>query len=218
MSQDELMTYSKLRKIQKEEKRKDDLVELDDNFLISLSNYLETKKKHSEDQREYRNAKRVFEKIISIREDKITKKAKVSAKTSKETNIELLPEEQELFRELKNQFSKHKDKLDEKTKIEIKNSENPAQDKKKTSGSPGRDEELDENNSGDEDREREEKEKVEDEEDSEYVMVEVKKSVPEFMGTDLETYGPFEEGDEAKIPSENAEILINRGNAEKSKK
>ena len=213
MSQDELMTYSKLRKIQKEEKRKDDLVELDDNFLISLSNYLETKKKHSEDQREYRNAKRVFEKIISIREDKITKKAKISAKTSTETNIELLPEEQELFRELKSQFSKHKEKLDEKTKIEVEDSENIAKNDKESSEL---EEELEENNLEDEKRDQKHKEteEVEDEEDSDYVIVKIKKSVPEFMGTDLETYGPFEEGDEAEIPRENAEILINRGNAE----
>jgi len=34
------------------------------------------------------------------------------------------------------------------------------------------------------------------------------------MGTDLESYGPFDEGDQAVIPDDNAEILVNRGNAE----
>jgi len=45
-------------------------------------------------------------------------------------------------------------------------------------------------------------------------MVEIISDVPEFMGTDLESYGPFEEGEEVKIPEDNAEILVNRGNAE----
>jgi len=44
--------------------------------------------------------------------------------------------------------------------------------------------------------------------------VKITSDVPEFMGTDLEPYGPFEAGDEASIPEENAEILVNRGNAE----
>ncbi|MFB6291860.1 MAG: hypothetical protein ABEI58_00535, partial [Candidatus Nanohaloarchaea archaeon] len=55
-----------------------------------------------------------------------------------------------------------------------------------------------------------------DEDDGDAVVVEITSEVPEFMGTDLETYGPFEEGEEAEVPKENAEILINRGNAEKA--
>ena len=48
-----------------------------------------------------------------------------------------------------------------------------------------------------------------------YTLVETTSSVPEFMGTDLEAYGPFDEGEEVKIPDDNAEILVNRGNAER---
>ncbi|MFB6115843.1 MAG: hypothetical protein ABEK04_06190, partial [Candidatus Nanohalobium sp.] len=47
-----------------------------------------------------------------------------------------------------------------------------------------------------------------------YNIVEINSDVPEFMGTDLEAYGPFEEGDQAEVPEDNAEILENRGNAE----
>jgi hypothetical protein len=49
---------------------------------------------------------------------------------------------------------------------------------------------------------------------TDYVEVEFESSCPEFMGTDLESYGPFEEGDTAEIPEDNAEILVNRGQAE----
>jgi hypothetical protein len=50
--------------------------------------------------------------------------------------------------------------------------------------------------------------------DTAYVEVEFLKKTPEFMGTDLENYGSYEEGDTDRIPRENAEILENRGNVE----
>lgn len=206
MSEEDLMTYSKLRKIQKEEKRKDELVDLDDNFLLSLSNYLETKKKHSEDEREFKNAKRVFEKIVSMREDKITQKAKISAKTDTPTNINLLPEEEKLFRQLKEEFSRHKDILDEKIDIETSNKQETSENMEKGA----RDEEG-ENNSQDNNSEEESQEEVTEG----HVRVNIKDEVPEFMGTDLETYGPLEEGETVEIPADNAEILINRDKAEK---
>lgn len=50
--------------------------------------------------------------------------------------------------------------------------------------------------------------------DHSYRRVEITSDVPEFIGTDLEVYGPFDEGDEARVPEGNAEIMVNRGNAE----
>ena len=58
-----------------------------------------------------------------------------------------------------------------------------------------------------------ESEETEDVEEG-YQIVKIISDVPEFMGTDLESYGPFEEGEEVQIPEDNAEILVNRGNAE----
>jgi len=51
-------------------------------------------------------------------------------------------------------------------------------------------------------------------EDTEYEEVRITSEVPEFRGTDLEVYGPFEEGEIVELPADNAEILTNRGNAE----
>ena len=50
--------------------------------------------------------------------------------------------------------------------------------------------------------------------ETEYEAIRILKEIPEFTGTDLETYGPFEEGNEVEVPKKNAEILVNRGNAE----
>jgi DNA replication factor GINS len=44
-----------------------------------------------------------------------------------------------------------------------------------------------------------------------------KDSVPEFVGSDMKNYGPFKKGDIAKLPDENAKILIEKGLVEQFK-
>lgn len=53
-------------------------------------------------------------------------------------------------------------------------------------------------------------------EGAEHIEVEItaERGTPEFMGTDLESYGPYDQGDVAEVPKDNAEVLVNRGSAE----
>ncbi|MHA1742634.1 MAG: DNA replication complex subunit Gins51 [Candidatus Heimdallarchaeota archaeon] len=44
-----------------------------------------------------------------------------------------------------------------------------------------------------------------------------KEDVPEFVGSDMKTYGPFKKGDVARLPEENMKVLIERGVAEEFK-
>ena len=44
--------------------------------------------------------------------------------------------------------------------------------------------------------------------------VKLKQKLSQFIGTDLNNYGPFEKGDNAKLPIEIAEFLINKNQAE----
>lgn len=187
----EALTFSELRKIQKQEARQDELAELDEKFLLQVSDYLGRKEDVSEG-REYRNAKRVFDKIISLREDKIVKNAKLAVKSDvKASELNLLPREKELFRTLKDVFQEHRDSIDEEVNGDYEIVE-------------------------EEQEEIEEEDTVEEDDDEGgYEKLEITSEVPEFMGTDLETYGPFEEGDEVEVPEENAEILVNRGSAER---
>lgn len=55
----------------------------------------------------------------------------------------------------------------------------------------------------------------EDSEVSDKLQVKFTEEVPQFMGTDLEHYGPFEEGDTAEVPGQNAEILVEKDKAER---
>lgn len=191
------LTFSELRKIQKQEKRQEELSDLEDNFILRVSNYLEMKK--DVDDREYKSAKRVFDKITGLRQQKIVKNARLAVGSEvNNSELNLLPREKELFLELKNVFQE----FDRNVEKVIEGEE--------TAGTP--DIELEEGGA-------EDAETVDEEDDGEnneegYEMVKIISDVPEFMGTDLESYGPFEEGEEVEIPEDNAEILVNRGNAE----
>ena len=215
MSEEEALTFSELRKIQKQERRQDELSELDEDFVADVVEYLSRKKDVSGESREYKNAKRVFRKIISLREDKIVKNAQLAVTSNvslEEMNV--MPREEQLFRELKETFSEHRESISEFLEAEEEDADpqKPEMAEKASSNSK-------ENNN------REETEEKSSEEDSEegknlpdpeegYKIVNINSDVPEFMGTDLEAYGPFEEGDQAEVPEDNAEILENRGNAE----
>ncbi len=219
MSEEEdVLTFSEIRRIQKEEDQKEQITDLGNKFLLKVSNYFDRKKQtEGEDSREYRNAKRVLDKIISLRMEKIVREARLSVKTNKTNEeIPLLPEEQEVFRDLKHEFKSHKQKIEEK----IENQSMPSTSTSKTDKTVKDD--IEQEDDTEQVNKEEQEMKSEEQEDQEadsseegYTLVETTSSVPEFMGTDLEAYGPFDEGEEVKIPDDNAEILVNRGNAER---
>jgi len=191
---EQALTFSELRKIEKTEKRQEELSDLGENFLLNVSQYLGLK--DGKDQREYRNAKRVFEKIMGLRQEKIVKNARISVKTGvKASELNLLPREQSLFLNLKEEFQGYADDVDEVVEGDAPEIEMELEEK-------AEEEEPDEQEEADEDT-------------GDYETVKVLSEIPEFMGTDLESYGPFEEGEEVHIPEENADILVNRGSAEK---
>ncbi|MFB6245287.1 MAG: hypothetical protein ABEJ03_02975 [Candidatus Nanohaloarchaea archaeon] len=224
---DNVLTFSELRKTQKKENREEELTELDEKFLLRVSNYLDRKKEAEGESREYRNAKRVLDKIVSLREEKIVKEARLAVKTgSKSKGLSLLPEEQELFRDLKNMFESHRSRVEDTvesstTYVEDDTDAEDVETDIDLEESSGEESEVTENsmeNSGKENNNKENKAEDAEEESGEvedgYKLVKTTSEVPEFMGTDLEAYGPFDEGEEVKIPDDNAEILVNRGNAE----
>ena len=128
----------------------------------------------------------------------------------------MLPREQELFRRMKQEFNNHRDNIQEITnehqgKTNTEEIEE-APNIEETTEEPTQMEEVTEENEVKEETEEDDEDSFDPEEG--YEIVEITSEVPEFMGTDLEAYGPFEEGEQAEIPEDNAEILVNRGNAE----
>ena len=211
------LTFSDLRKIQKNERRADELTELDEDFILRANEYLE-RKEDAGDRRDYTSSKRVFRKIIALREQKIVKNARLSLKSNiKASEMNLLPREQELFRETKELFEKHRDRIAD---VETAKTQMEDLETEETEEIQETEEETEPKTSTEEKEVIEEPEEIEVSEDEVedvedgYSKVNIVSDVPEFMGTDLESYGPFEEGDSPVIPDDNAEILVNRGNAE----
>lgn len=216
MGEEEALTFSELRKIQKQERRQDDLSELDEDFVANVVEYLSRKKDVSGESREYKNARRVFRKIISLREDKIVKNAQLAVTSN--VNVEemnVIPREKQLFRELKSDFSDHRDRISDFLEAEEKSADpqTPEVAPKATEQASDSESKDKEENPEDEEEPSDEGDELPEPEEG-YKIVEINSDVPEFMGTDLEAYGPFEEGDQAEVPEDNAEILENRGNAE----
>jgi DNA replication initiation complex subunit (GINS family) len=128
--------------------------------------------------------------------------------------MNVMPREEQLFRELKETFTEHRESISEFLEAEEEEA-NPQRPEIADKAS----ENNKEDNSSEETEEKASEEEPGDGEDlpdpeDGYKIVKINSDVPEFMGTDLEAYGPFEEGDQAEVPEDNAEILENRGNAE----
>ncbi len=208
------LTFNDLRRIQKNESKAVELTELDDDFILKAQEYLE-RKKESSDDREYRSSKRVFKKIIAKREKKIVKNAQLSLRSNiKASELPLLPREQELFRETKKLFEEHRDRINEtKTGYTPKTPEPEAEEEQVTAPKTEASEKTEDEGVEPEPEPDQSEDEAEDIEEG-YAKVKIVSKVPEFMGTDLESYGPFEKGDEPILPEDNAEILVNRGNAE----
>ncbi len=48
-------------------------------------------------------------------------------------------------------------------------------------------------------------------------LIVFREEVPEFLGSDMKTYGPFKKGDIAKLPEENMHVMVQQGVAEEFK-
>lgn len=269
MSDNDLLTFEQLRKIQSQENQQDTLQELDDSFFGKVRDYLDRKKRMGSYQhdREYVNARHIVEDIIDSRQKKILRLAFL-ASTSPLRVDNLLHEEEPFFDKVRESVTEHRKQLedkvfeddesgpadssmedegaDEKTMEEESAPEaEPAEDADETGGEREDSEEDDDGGGtgaesgeetkedirgkttddaepGDAGQDREDDADEEllfgggDEEDpgSAGVTVEITAEVPEFMGVDMEAYGPFENGDVVELPEDNANVLVDRGSAE----
>lgn len=192
---DEALTFSQLRKIQKTEARTEELQDIQENFFLRVGDYMSRK---DETSREYQNAQRVINKIVSTRTEKIVKNAKLEVKSDiSPSKKEMLPREKDFYLKAKELFQEYYNE----TENIIQNNDMPS---------------IDVDEEPEPKPEPVEEETTEEEvEEKEMETIMATGEIPEFMGTDLESYGPFESGEQAEVPPENAEILVNRGNAER---
>lgn len=218
MNQKEVViTFETLYEILRGEKTREDLQKLDSTFFRDLAEYLKEKQQlyqetvqktdifsSTEKENLYlqlQNIKKLIKEIYDRRESKIINLALNKARTSSNAidASSLLEEEKALFHHLV-------------TTLEIHRSQHLRSITEYHSIVPERNMEQSFTLPQEEEKsiplEQEQKEIQ-----SDRVRLRFSAHVEQFIGTELEEYGPFDEGNEADIPSNIAEILISEGKA-----
>lgn len=210
------ITYETLFEILRLEKSREELQKLSETFFQDVIEYLKEKKdmliqqsknsdltsfdEEKKGERQLINIRSFIKDIYEKREKKIINLALNKSKTNSSIidNSALLPEEKIIFDESVKLLNKaRKDIL-----LKLLNSEMP-------------DFKIEENKSI-ENKETKQS-NTESKQEPEDKLIRFTHPVPKFVGPELEIYGPFEADDIAKLPTEIANVLINKLRAEEIK-
>ncbi|MDD3159488.1 MAG: hypothetical protein PHQ98_00795 [Candidatus ainarchaeum sp.] len=110
------LTYDELRRIYRLEKNTSKLVEVDEDFINNLEQFIENEKKRylsslknfsSSDARQFSNMKRLVEEIFLLREKKLLNKALIATHTKEFTLDNLASQEKETFRKMLDVLNSH---------------------------------------------------------------------------------------------------------------
>jgi DNA replication initiation complex subunit (GINS family) len=186
----ELISYEEIRRVQIKERDNKGLQELDPSFFDKVKEYIKSKKKLIDEnkdkdnifskqiveknQQELRNVEWIIEDICSRRRRKVVTQAlnNISARVHNTENM--LPEEEQLYNEVIEVVKKYTSLFLDKFKSEISGDEPERKDLKK---------------------------------------LKIMESLPAFMWKDNKQYGPYEKDEVVELPSQLGEILINEGKA-----
>ena len=201
-SKEVVLTYETLYEVLRREKSKEELQKLDKNFFSDVLNYLREKQKaydeslskndvFSIDEREklriqLSNIKRILKDLYDIRERKIIALSVNRSRINSDVvnTTNLLDEERALFDGLVAVLQVHRKGIINKILDLRKPDISLVQDKPKPKDT-----------------------------NKKIKRVKFLDKIEQFVGKELELYGPFDKDDEAKLPSEIADILIKQGKA-----
>ena len=205
MAEDMIITYETLYDILRREKNRAELQELSETYLQDLINYLQKKKEILESQekkksiftsietqktrKQIESIQKIIKELYERRESKIIQLAIMSSRTNIDTEEKsvMLAEEQEFYNELIQKLNYYRENI----LYQLSNGDPP---KIKVA-------------------------KPKDLKKPEKPMKTAKTikflvDIPKFIGTDLETYGPYLGEETQDIPNEIADLLIKQQKAE----
>ena len=193
-----VITFNTLYDLLRREKANPDLQELDENFLRDVVEYINGKKALLEGDGLYADEEkiklshqlqqvyRILKELYDKREGKIIEITRNLSRTKGHIHKDnLLPQEDKLFDEMLALFNKYRGGI-------IKN---VLQGKM-----PG--------------AEESEPKPLKTASQLEQLKVKFTKSMPEFIGPDMEKYGPFEAGEIRELPEDIAQFVVKRGEGE----
>jgi DNA replication initiation complex subunit (GINS family) len=207
---DMVITYETLYELLRREKYRAELQKLDNTFFEDVIKYLREKKAIYESQqkkggtfassesqktgKQLENTYRILKELYERRENKILQLALFASRTNDERTVfsEMVEEEKELYKSLGSELSVYrKGILDNLLDMRV-----PKVEKKIFKEIDSKEETGDANG---------------------VKTVRFLLSVPNFIGDDMNVYGPFEEEDVANLSDKVADLLIKRGKAEEVK-
>ena len=223
-----VVSYETLFELLRLERSRTELQKLPDSYMEDIKKLIDSELnaiKLLEDESERKKKEihlkstlKIVKELYERREKKVVNMALDKSKT-KAAIIDffrLLKHEEEMFGEILSILDKHRGEMDNSVLVKAESKEL----KEESSGEPSESEELarpedkketlvEESGKGD----KETEEKVPDIDDTKKT-VRFLSSFPRFLGPELEEYGPFGEEDIANLPSEIADILVEKERAE----
>jgi DNA replication initiation complex subunit (GINS family) len=221
-------TYETLYEILRREKNKEELQEIEEQFHQNALAYLKEKQRLYDDtlkkddlfsanerdalQIQIKNIQKLLKDLYSKREQKIIEMSINSVKINKNLidTSALLSYEKELYEEITSTLEKYRKNILLSTLLlrqpiqEIKTQKNQIEN-------------TEENKEKSCENKKEKKTESDEEKKTEEKIKKIifKEDTEQFVGKNLEIYGPFQKNTEANIPTEIANILIKKGKAEK---
>lgn len=207
MSDNIVITYETLYDILRREKSRPELQELPNNFSEDLINYIKKKREILESQeskksiftsievqktrKQIENIQKIIKELYERRESKIIQLALIASRTSINTEEKrvMLPEEQELYEEITQKLTFFRENVLYELTI-------------------GNLPKIELNHYKPKDL------KIAEKPNKSTKSLKLLCDIPRFVGTDLETYGPFKDQDVTEVPHEIAELLIKQKRAE----
>ncbi len=200
-----MITYENLYDILRKEKHNTELQEIDENFYNKILKYIEEKKEILVSQqkkesifttievqktrKQLDNIFKIIKELYEKRENKIIHLALMNSKTGQEAldKSTMLEEEEEFYNLLKNHLDNSRNKL-------LSNLINGKDKKQEQMGEP--------------------KHLKTEDGPKKTKRIKALKPIQSFVGTDLETHGPFEIGDEASLPTDIVNLLVAKNKVE----
>lgn len=198
-----VVTYETIYEILRREKFRNELQKINQSFFDDVIKYIKEKKNILESQKskdsifsnesektnkQIESIKKILRELYEKRENKIIQLALFSSRLNKDENTTMmLNEEKELYTELKDILTKYRNGI----LHNILALEKPVIPTLETTPKTLKATNLQTNK-----------------------LIKFIQYIPQFIGTDLTTYGPFETEDIANLPKEVADLLISKNRAE----
>ncbi|MBS3172283.1 DNA replication complex GINS family protein [Candidatus Woesearchaeota archaeon] len=209
MSENIVITYETLYDILRREKARPELQDLPNNFLEDLISYIKKKKEILESQeskksiftsievqktrKQIENIEKIIKELYERRESKIIQLAIISSRTNIGTEEKrvMLPEEQELYEEIAGKLNFFRENI----LYELTLGNLPKVELKHY-----KPKDL----------------KITEKPNKSTKSLKLLCDIPRFIGTDLETYGPFKDQETIEISPDIAELLVKQKRAEET--